>query len=104
ATVRMSPFPQPVDVASARMPAVDFVLNGTPVATVPLHVTTDRVGAYEIVLPRAAVRRGENEILMRVAHAQSGAQGEMPVRPGLSDSDAAALWYVRVHPPTRAAQ
>lgn len=96
ATLRMDPFPRPPDEGTTRLPTVELVLNGTTVATIPLRWTPGRVGSYAIVLPRAAVRRGANDLVLRVARQPT----EPPdaVRPGLTDGDAVALWYLRVHP------
>nr|AGD93298.1 hypothetical protein orf520 [uncultured bacterium]AGD93315.1 hypothetical protein orf520 [uncultured bacterium] len=96
ATLRMDPFPRAVD-PTTRLPIVEVVANGTAVATVPLRWTPGRVGSYAIVLPRAAVRRGANELALRVVRPPG--QGPESVRPGLTDGDAVALWYLRVHPP-----
>jgi hypothetical protein len=88
ATLRMDPFPRPLPAApAAPLPVIDVLLNGAPVATIQLEWTPDRVGAYRIVLPRAAVRRGRNELALRVTRASAAAG---PV---------VALWYLRVHPP-----
>ena len=96
ATLRMDPFPRPSDDATTRLPTVELVLNGTTVATIPLRWTPGRVGSYHVVLPRAAVRRGANDLVLRVVRQQTTQPDA--VRPGLSDGDAAALWYLRVHP------
>ena len=80
ATLRMDPFPRPLD-AAPRLPTVEVVLNGVPVTTIPLKWTPDRVGAYDIVLPRAAVRRGVNRLVLRVGAGH-----------------AIGVWYVRVRP------
>jgi hypothetical protein len=78
------------------LPTVELLLNGTAVATIPLRWTPDRVGSYAVVLPRAAVRRGINHLVVRVVR-QAPARPDA-VRPGLTEGDAAALWYLRVHP------
>ena len=96
ATLRMDPFPRPLGDMSGPLPVVDVVLNDTPVASIPLQWTTGRVGAYDILLPRAAVRRGNNLLVLRV---RRGAESSMTaVRPGLTGGSAVGLWYVRVHP------
>jgi 4-amino-4-deoxy-L-arabinose transferase-like glycosyltransferase len=102
ATVRMDPFPLPAGSTTSRLPTIAFVLNGTPIATLPLGITPDRVGAYDIVLPASAVRRGANELVVRVERGPQPTAGSPLARPGLSDGDAASLWYLRLHPPPRA--
>jgi hypothetical protein len=98
ATLRMDPFPRPPDGGTIRLPTVELVLNGTRVTTIPLRWTPARVGSYEIVLPRSAVRRGTNELVLRVVRPPTVPPDA--VRPGLTDGDAVAVWYLRVHPAT----
>ena len=93
-TLRMDPFPRPLGTAPGRLPAVQVALNDVQVAEIPLRWIPGRVGAYEIVLPRAAVRRGVNRLVLRVKRPVVS-----PVRPGLPEGDAVGVWYVRVHPP-----
>jgi 4-amino-4-deoxy-L-arabinose transferase-like glycosyltransferase len=95
ATLRMDPFPRPLVAAPGRLPLVEVALNGIPIGEIQLRWTPERVGAYDILLPRTAVRRGGNRLVLRVKRPTGSA-----VRPGLSDGDAVGLWYVRVHPPT----
>lgn len=80
ATVRMDPVPRPADAAIGRLPDVAVMLNDQPIASLSLEWAPDRVGAYLIALPRAAVRRGTNRLTLQVA--QDGGIG---------------VWYVRVH-------
>jgi 4-amino-4-deoxy-L-arabinose transferase-like glycosyltransferase len=99
ATLRMDPFPRPLGDEAARLPRVDVILNGVPVATVDVRWTPGRVGSYAIVLPRAAVRRGTNRLVLRVVPPASRASDPASApRPGLTDGDALAMWYLRVHP------
>jgi hypothetical protein len=96
ATLRMDPFPRPPDGATTRLPSVELLLNGTPVTTIPLRWTPGRVGSYDFVLPRAAVRRGANRLVLRVARLPATPSDIF--HPGLTDGDAVSLWYLRVHP------
>jgi hypothetical protein len=96
-TIRMDPFPRPIGGTPGRLPMVEIALNGTPVAGIQLQWRPDRVGAYDIVLPRASVRRGANLLVLRVKRSAESDTG--PIRPGLSAGDAVGLWYVRVRPP-----
>ena len=86
ATLRLDPFPQPLTESPAQPPEVDILLNGTSIRRMRLQWTPGRVGAYDIVLPRANVRRGSNRVTVRVI-----------------DGHAVALWYLRVHPPVATA-
>jgi hypothetical protein len=81
-TLRADPFPRPLHDQPGLLPLVELELNGTPIGTVPMRWDADRVGAYDVTLPRAVVRRGQNNLLLHVPR-----------------TDAIALWYVRVHPP-----
>jgi hypothetical protein len=94
ATLRMEPFPRPLVAPPPRLPVVDVSLNNTPVGAIQLLWTPGRMGSYDIVLPRAAVRRGVNRLALRVKRPAAS-----QVQPGLTDGDAVGLWYVRVHPP-----
>lgn len=80
ATLRLDPFPEPFEAGAAGRLTAEILLNGASVATLPIRWTPGRVGSYDIVLPRASVRRGSNVITVRT---QGGAIG---------------LWYARVHP------
>jgi hypothetical protein len=75
---------------------VEVILNGVSLDAIPLGWTPDRVGSYTITLPRSAVKRGSNRLVLRVERA--GPAVAPRTRPGLSDGDAIALWYVRVQP------
>ena len=90
----MDPFPRPLVTSPGRLPIVEVALNDVLVGEIQLQWVPGRVGAYDILLPRTAVRRGVNRLVLRVKRpAASG------LRPGLTDGDALGLWYVRVHPP-----
>jgi 4-amino-4-deoxy-L-arabinose transferase-like glycosyltransferase len=93
-TLRMDPFPRPLVDAPDRLPVVVVALNNIDVGEIQLRWTPGRVGAYDILLPRAAARRGVNRLVLRVKRPAAS-----PIRPGLTDGDAVGLWYVRVHPP-----
>jgi len=96
ATLRLDPFPRPLHDRPQRSPVVEVILNGSSIANVPLKWSPDRVGAYEIVLPHTAVRPGNNVLKLRILRAP---EATAFTRPGLTEGDAVALWYVRVHPP-----
>jgi hypothetical protein len=96
--VRMDPFPRPIEEPPARLPVVDVTVNGTPVDALALQWRADRVGAYEIVLPRALVRTGTNRLEFHVR------RPEVPpgaIQPGITDGDAISMWYLRVFPGLR---
>jgi hypothetical protein len=95
-TLRMDPFPRPLDDAPQRLPEVEVAINGTLLGVVTLHWTPGRVGAYDILLPRALVRRGVNHLRLRVRRPATSAPAA--IQPGLTDGDAVGLWYVLVHP------
>ena len=95
ATLRMDPFPRPFEDGALPLPDVEVLLNGTPVTSIQLRWTPGRVGAYDFVLPRAAARRGVNELVLRVKRPASSDA----MQPGLTVGDAVGVWYLRVHPP-----
>ncbi len=95
-TVRIDPFPRPLAEPPQGMPGLDVFLNGSFVARIDLRWTPDRVGAYDIRLPRTAARKGTNRLkFVRARRGQSSAE-RTPVVPGVSDGSMIALWYVRV--------
>jgi len=99
-TLRMDPFPRPIRGLPERLPVLDVVLNGKPIAAVPVQWNPERLGAYEVVLPRTGVRRGDNHLVLRIQPASRSAGSTISTdQPGLTDGGAIALWYVRVHPP-----
>jgi hypothetical protein len=95
-TLRMDPFPRPLDETPGRLPVVDVAINGTPLQALTLDWNPARVGTYTFMLPRTAVRRGRNRLVLRVRRADPVVAPR--ISPGLSDGDAIGLWYVRVQP------
>jgi hypothetical protein len=98
-TLRMDPFPLPLGTDAARLPVVAIVLNDTTIATLQMLWTPGRVGSYDLVLPRAAVRQGANRLVVKILP-QPGTVGM--TQPGLAEGNAVAVWYLRVHPATAA--
>jgi 4-amino-4-deoxy-L-arabinose transferase-like glycosyltransferase len=94
-TLRMDPFPPPPNQTSIPLPSVELTLNGAQVATIPLAWTPGRVGGYNIVLPRTAVRRGTNQLVFRVVRSTTDSDASAP---GITPGGAIGLWYVRVRP------
>jgi hypothetical protein len=90
--LRMDPFPRPLAATVTCLPAVDISINGTTLSTIALRWTDDRVGVYDIVLPRTFVHAGVNRLGF---HVRRPAEAE-GTRPGLTDGDAIAVWYVRL--------
>ncbi len=98
-TLRLDPFPRPLLATPTRLPVIEVLLNGTSIGRVPLRWNVERVGAYDLVLPRTLVRRGNNRLTLRLERAAPpGAPDAHQGQPGLTDGDAFGLWYVRVHP------
>jgi hypothetical protein len=97
-SVRMDPFPRPVEDAPTRLPVVDVTVNGAPVGAIALQWKADRFGSYEFVLPRALVHPGANRLGFHVRRPGLPAEA---IRPGITDGDAISVWYVRVSPGTR---
>ena len=97
-TIRMDPAPRPFDGA-VPLPTVRVFLNRTFLCDFPLRWTGGRVGSYDLVVPRGAVRAGRNRLVLTLAPGPAAdAPGGRPLVAGLSDGAAFALWYVRVRP------
>ena len=65
-------------------------LNGTLVSNVPFAWTPDRVGAYDVRLPKSLTKAGNNEMVF-MTDAPGGVRG-------LSDGAGFFLWYIRIRP------
>ena len=103
-TVRLDPFPRPSE-GTAHMPTVRVFLNRAFLCDLPLRWNPERVGSYDITLPRAAVKDGPNRLVLTLAPGPGANSPDGgPPQPGLSDGAAFRLWYVRVRPPTSQAQ
>lgn len=103
-TVRLDPFPRPFE-GTAHMPTVRVFLNRAFLCDLPLRWNPERVGSYDIILPRAAVKDGRNRLVLMLAPGPGANSPDGgPPQPGLSDGAAFRLWYVRVRPPTSQAQ
>jgi len=103
-TVRLDPFPRPFE-GTAHMPTVRVFLNRAFLCDLPLRWNPERVGSYDITLPRAAVKDGRNRLVLMLAPGPGANSPDGgPPQPGLSDGAAFRLWYVRVRPPTSQAQ
>jgi len=85
-TVRLDPFPRPVGEKIAGLPTVRVFVNDRLVGTFELRWNPQRVGAYDIHVPRSAAREGFNRLAF-MAEAKS------------RDGAGFRLWYVRVRPP-----
>jgi 4-amino-4-deoxy-L-arabinose transferase-like glycosyltransferase len=96
ATLRIDPFPRPLFELRQDLPAVDVILNGRVVSRIDLHWTPGRVGAYDLRLPRTAVKKGINRLRFVRARPGQSFAGRPTVVAGISDGSMFALWYVRV--------
>lgn len=103
-TVRLDPFPRPFE-GTAHMPTVRVFLNRSFLCDLPLRWNPERVGSYDITLPRAAVKDGPDRLVLTLVPGPgTDSPDGRPPQPGLSDGAAFKLWYVRVRPPTSQAQ
>jgi 4-amino-4-deoxy-L-arabinose transferase-like glycosyltransferase len=93
-TLRLDPFPRPLEEAPAGLPTVRVFLNGHPVARLDLRWNPERVGAYDVRLPGHAVKEGINrlELLAEPATAAGLPSAAVPDVPRFR------LWYVRIRP------
>ncbi|MFO7695170.1 MAG: glycosyltransferase family 39 protein [Vicinamibacterales bacterium] len=98
ATLRLDPFPRPLDAMPSGLPAVRVFLNGRRVARIDLRWNPERVGSYDIRLPADAVLAGVNRMTLLAEGQASSARLEEPPRPGSPAGVRFRLWYVRVRP------
>ena len=101
ATLRLDPFPRPMSDSPARLAVLDVVLNDVHIGSLPLRWNPERVGAYDVTLPRAVVRQGRNRMVLRVQQTPAAQPAAGQRIPGITDGDAFALWYVRLRPVQR---
>jgi len=84
-TLRIDPFPRPLDTETNRLPAARILINDHLVATLDLQWNPERVGAYDIHVPQSVTTNGVNRLTV-VPEAKPG--GGSRIR----------LWYVRIRP------
>src|SRR6185503_437096 len=95
-TLRLDPFPRPLSATPARLPVIEYSLNGTRLGAIPLKWNPERFGAYEVTLPRSAVHPGMNTLVLRRVPDPGAAGSSVP---GFSDGDAFAFWLLRASRP-----
>lgn len=84
-TLRIDPFPRPLDTETSRLPSVRVLVNDHLIATLDLQWNPERVGAYDIRVPQSVTTNGANYLTV-VPEAKPG--GGSRIR----------LWYVRIRP------
>jgi hypothetical protein len=74
-------------------------VNGRALQNIALAWNPERVGAYDIALPRGFVKTGWNRLMFAVnpRSARQSADGR-PGPAGLAGGTAFRLWYLRVRP------
>ena len=90
-TVRLDPFPRPVNGENVRPPVIHAFMNTSLLSTIELGWNPDRVGSYDIRVPRTFVRRGVNRLIFMVDPPAAARSGESSAR-------SFAIWYVRIRP------
>jgi hypothetical protein len=100
-TVRLDPFPAPLQGRPRRPPVVWVSLNGRTLRKLELGWSPERVGSYDIDLPRAALRNGFNRFVftLDLSRELSSAE-ERPAGTEPSEATGFSLWYLRVRSPT----
>jgi hypothetical protein len=99
-SVRLDPFPRPVEDVPYPLPAVRFFMNGQFLRQIQLTWNPQRVGAYDVPLPHHLLRAGFNRLQLMVEPREtSDAPASGPAGRGPRPGTAIGLWYVRVHPP-----
>jgi 4-amino-4-deoxy-L-arabinose transferase-like glycosyltransferase len=98
-TVRLDPFPRPLRGGTQSLPVVRVFVNGRALQNIALAWNPERVGAYDIALPREFVKTGWNRLMFAVnpRSARQSADGR-PGPAGLAGGTAFRLWYLRVRP------
>ncbi len=94
--LRLDPFPRPLTAAPRRLPVVEYALNGAPLGTIALAWNPDRIGSYDVRLPKEVVRAGTNTLVLRLAPPAAGSTGAAA---GLTDGDAFGFWLLRASRP-----
>jgi hypothetical protein len=87
-TMRLDPFVHPAADAAGRLPTVRILVNDHLVATFGLRWNPERVGAYEVRVPRSVTTSGVNRLVLVPEARPDG-------------SDRVMLWYVRIRPVRR---
>jgi 4-amino-4-deoxy-L-arabinose transferase-like glycosyltransferase len=87
-TMRLDPFPRPTADAADRLPTVRIFVNYHLVAAFDVRWDPERVGTYEIHVPRNATTNGVNRLVVAPE-----------AKPG--GPDKVRLWYVRIRPVAR---
>jgi len=85
-TLRLDPSPRPVGDSPANLPVVEVFLNEQLISTLNLTWNPQRVGGYQLAIPRSLVRDGRNRLVLRPKNQSGGVA-------------AISFWYVRVRPP-----
>ena len=87
-TIRLDPFPRPTTERAELLPAVRVFINDNLLATFGLQWNPERVGAYEIHVPRNVTKAGVNRLVIAPE-----------LKPG--GPDRVRFWYVRIRPVAR---
>jgi 4-amino-4-deoxy-L-arabinose transferase-like glycosyltransferase len=99
-TLRLNPFPRPEGVGSPRLPTIRAFLNGRLIRVFTLGWNSDRYGTYDVPLPRAAVRKGFNRLVLQATFEGATVDGAGASPPAAdARSSGFSVWYLRVRPP-----
>jgi len=94
-TLRADPFPRPTG-ENPRLGGVQVFVNGTFLSRVQLRWNPERVGAYDVRVPKSVIRTGLNRLTL-VPDLSGAEPGDgWPPATGISEGSTFALWYVRV--------
>jgi hypothetical protein len=97
--LRLDPFPRPREEAPSGLPIVRVFVNGSLVSRLDLRWNPERVGSYDIHVPRSVVKNGFNrlELLADLSSSGSSIDGRSP-QPRFGGWVSFLLWYVQVLP------
>jgi PA14 domain-containing protein/dolichyl-phosphate-mannose-protein mannosyltransferase len=97
-TIRIDPFPRPLEGATTTKTTLHVFMNEQAVARFEMAFNPERVGAYEVRLPRTVVKTGLNRLTFAPETVQSAPRLSEPARttPAGHESANVRLWYVQV--------
>jgi Dolichyl-phosphate-mannose-protein mannosyltransferase len=97
-TIRVDPFPRPLEGATIEKTTLRVFLNDQAVARFDLGFNPERVGTYDVRLPRTVVKTGFNRLTFAAETLRTASRLDEPGRRAAA-GDASAnvrLWYVQV--------
>ena len=96
-TIRIDPFPRPLEGATTAKTTLHVLMNDQAVARFDMGFNPERIGAYEVRLPRTVVKTGLNRLTFAPETLPSAPRLKEPARTAAGHESAnVRLWYVQV--------